>query len=283
MAELWRHYRNIRVPRLSHSSRPREPLLHDGAQHPLLAAPVEKVQPTLPQYPTCNSIWMVTLPLLWAVSSRCGLCLPNSPELDILGQRPFCFQTLVEQQEVHTITKTSPFWGQSLTLAISLCSPVWAKYRAADQGPSWIHWVAWQVHWCPTEGETGQMGWILSLPPSPLAHCMAGRACLAGAWREQPELVSLHNQPLLAVRLLASVCLCVFVFFYMCCCCSLPPLIPPSFYSPQVPSSRHPSSGQELEKPLSGARPLSHPTRCLPSPSPPLTPVGDLAGQQYGS
>lgn len=86
-------------------------------------------------------------------------------------------------------------------------------------------------------------------------------------------------QPRLPARS-ALVCICVFVMslcsFYMCCCCSLS-LSPhtPALCNSQFPSSGHPFSSQELEKPLSGARtsslpPHPPPPRCLPCPSPSL-------------
>lgn len=110
------------------------------------------------------------------------------------------------------------------------------------------------------------------------------RAGARWGWREQPgSFPCAARAPcslgLVCIRMsVASLC-----SFYMCCCCSLTPPHILALCTPRFPSSRHPSSSQELEKPLSGARPLPHPPSqgvclALPSVLPPVQAEG-LAGR----
>lgn len=104
--------------------------------------------------------------------------------------------------------------------------------------------------------------------------------------REQPGSFPCTAQaPCSQCTCLHSCVCCVFVFLlHVLPLLSLtPPYILALLCTPQFPSSRHPSSSQELEKPLSGARPLPHPpsqgvSPALPSVLPSVSADG-LAGR----
>ena len=110
----------------------------------------------------------------------------------------------------------------------------------------------------------GPSGGLLCRVPPPTGQEPGG----AG---ENSQAPSLAQPRLLAHSVLVYICVSVMSLcsFYMCCRCSLSPCTPAVLCNPNFPSSRHPSSSQELEKPLSGARPLPPPTipGCLPCPA----------------
>lgn len=91
----------------------------------------------------------------------------------------------------------------------------------------------------------------------------------------------------LTVRLSAFVSVVSLCSFYMCCCCSLSLFTPlPSSVIPNFPAPGTHLSRQELEKPLSGARPLPHPPSQDVCPALPSVPPfctsrwpGSLAGR----
>lgn len=119
----------------------------------------------------------------------------------------------------------------------------------------------------------------LSPPPPPLTQRLTAwlAAASRGPSRGLPHRASGESgagaflaQPgsLLAVHLCAPLCwLCLPVYFCVLLLFLLP--LTSSLCTPQFPSSRHPSSSQELEKPLSGARPLPHPPTQGVCPAPP--------------
>lgn len=97
----------------------------------------------------------------------------------------------------------------------------------------------------------GPSGGLPGRAPPPTAGARLGPRRAAGLLPHSPGSRR-------TARSSASVCLWCFCVPFTCAAAALSPHTPALLLSP-VPSSRHPPSGQELEKPLSGARPLRHP------------------------
>ena len=108
-------------------------------------------------------------------------------------------------------------------------------------------------------------GWLLT-HGAPVGACPAGYLHPQGRSQVGPEraarLLPLYRPGSLLKCACLHSCVCR-VFVFLLHVLLLPSLTPPYILAllctPQSPSSRHPSSSQELEKPLSGARPLPHP------------------------
>lgn len=96
----------------------------------------------------------------------------------------------------------------------------------------------------------GPSGGLPGRAPPPTAGARLGPRRAAGLLPHSPGSRR-------TARSSASVCLWCFCVPFTCAAAALSPHTPALLLSP-VPSSRHPPSGQELEKPLSGARPLRH-------------------------
>lgn len=128
------------------------------------------------------------------------------------------------------------------------------------------------------DGGTSRQGLQAFPTPSsshPALDCLAG-CCLKGSqqgaapqgiWRERggclPRTAGLPARSALVCTPVLVVSSCLFL-----CAAALSPSSH-ILCTPQFPSSRHPSSSQELEKPLSGARPLPHPPTQGVCPAPP--------------
>lgn len=124
--------------------------------------------------------------------------------------------------------------------------------------------------------------WLAVDSWGPVGACPAGRLHprrKPGGAEESSRAPAQPRLPAHSALVCIRVSLVFLCSFYMCCCRSLSLFTPLPSCCPQFPGSRHPSSGQELEKPLSGARPLPHPpSRGVCPALPSVLPSGQADG-----
>lgn len=124
-----------------------------------------------------------------------------------------------------------------------------------------------------------------SLPTHPTpAHCMAGRACPIGAWREQLEPHPLHTRALLTVCSVASVS-CVFLLLLHVLLLLSPPSCPSSPLQPPESQLRAliflAGAGEAAQRGQTSFSPPQGPAQPLPcvSSQPWQPAMGEVAAQ----